>query len=63
MRNLAQALLITLGCFSAAGVYAQEDETSSEVVISSEGSEETSQNRNFNLLQQEEVAEDESTKN
>lgn len=46
MRKLVQALLITLGCFSAAGVYAQEEGSeSSEVATTEEGT--TSQNRLF----------------
>lgn len=60
MRKLAQALLITLGCFSVAGVYAAgPEEESSEVAISTEGEETNSQNR---LFQQEQSEDDDKPK-
>ncbi len=61
MRKLVHALLITLGCFSAASVYAQEE----EVVISTETTDEGSSSESQFLFQQEEgeLAEDEGGKN
>ena len=64
MRKLVQALLITLGCFSAAGVYANEEKTEApEVVVTTEtGSDE--KKAELRLFQQEdETAEGEKTGN
>lgn len=63
MRKLVQALLITLGCFSAAGVYANEEKTEApEVVTTETGSKE--EKTELRLFQQEdETAEGEKTGN